>query len=122
MSRKTLIVALVLMAVVNIVLIRAQMRLGYDPEAKVKEPEEKYIFQTEYKGGTQIVFDHEMHAEGYGLECVECHHLESCRHCHGKKPEQADIERSMVAIHKVCLGCHHEMEVGPQKCEECHKQ
>jgi len=122
MSRKILIVAILLMAAVNIVLIRAQMRLGYDLSAKIKEPPEKHVFQTQYKDGTQIVFNHEEHAEGYGLECIECHHVESCSHCHGKNIQQIEVEESKVALHKNCLNCHRGMEVGPLQCDECHKQ
>ena len=103
MSRKILIVAVLLMAAVNIVLIRAQMRLGYDLSAKIKEPPEE-------------------HAEGYGLECIECHHVESCSHCHSKNIQQIEVEESKVALHKNCLNCHRGMEVGPLQCDECHKQ
>jgi primosomal protein N' len=122
MSRKLFVAAMVLLTGVNIVMIRANMRLGYDPEAKILEPPELKVFQTQYNEGTQIVFNHEVHAEGYGLECIECHHVESCDHCHKKEIIQVEVEESKVALHKNCLNCHMGMDVGPQECDECHKR
>jgi class III cytochrome C family protein len=122
MKKKLLIVSMVLLTVVNIVIMRANMRLGYDPDAKIKEAPEIHVYQTSYNEGTQIVFNHEMHADGYGLECIECHHVESCSHCHQKEIIQVEIEESKVALHKNCLNCHQGMDVGPQECDECHKR
>jgi hypothetical protein len=122
MLKRLFILAFVLMAVANIVLIRANMRLSYDIEAKVKTPPKVHVFQTQYKGGTQIVFNHEAHSKDMGLECIECHHVESCDHCHSKEIQQVEVEELKVALHKNCLNCHRTMEVGPRQCDECHKQ
>ncbi|MCE5273312.1 cytochrome c family protein [bacterium] len=122
MVKRLLLIGFVLMAVANVVLIRANMRLGYNIEAKIKQPPKVHVFQTQYKGGTQIVFDHETHVQGYGLECIECHHVESCDHCHSKEINMVEVEELKVALHKNCLNCHRAMEVGPRECDECHKQ
>ena len=122
MKKKLFVVAMVLLTVVNIVIMRANMQLGYDLEDKVREAPEIKVFQTDYNEGTQIVFNHDVHANGYGLECIECHHVESCGHCHKKEIIQAEIEESKVALHKSCLGCHKDWDVGPQQCDECHKR
>lgn len=122
MFKRILLIGFILMTAANIMLIRANLRLNYSIESKVKEPPKVRVFQTQYKGGTQIVFDHETHVDGYGLECIECHHVESCNHCHGKNVNMVEVEESKVALHKSCLNCHHGMDVGPQKCDECHRQ
>jgi hypothetical protein len=122
MSKRPYVLIAALLLIVNIVMIKGNMRLGYDIEAKIKTPPKIHVFQTDYKGGTQIVFNHEQHSQGYGLECIECHHVESCSHCHQKKIIQVDLEEAKVALHKNCLNCHRGMEVGPRQCDECHKQ
>lgn len=122
MFRKPFVLFAVLVLAVNIVLIKANMRLGYDIEAKIKQPPQIHVFQTKYNEGTQIVFNHRVHEEDYGLECIECHHVESCRHCHKKEIINVEVEESKVALHKNCLNCHMGMDVGPQECNECHKR
>ena len=122
MYKKMFYVTLTALIVSNIVLIRANMRLGYDIEAKIKKPPKLHVFQTQYNEGTQIVFNHESHSQELGLECIECHHVESCQHCHQKEVILAEVEESKVALHKNCLNCHLGMGVGPQQCDECHKR
>ena len=97
------------------------MYLGYDIEAKSSVAKGKYIYQTEYNEGTQIVFNHEQHADGFGLECIECHHVESCNHCHRKDVGLVEVVESKVALHKSCLKCHEGMDVGHQERDECHQ-
>ena len=122
MSKTFLIILVALLALTNVVLINAQMRKSYDLENKVRTPPKVHVFQTQYNGGTQIVFNHEEHAEDMGLECIECHHVESCDHCHGESIGQMEVEEAKVALHKNCMSCHNTMDVGPQECDECHRQ
>jgi hypothetical protein len=84
-----------------------------------KAPEIKTYF-TDYENGTIVNFDHKTHAEGYGLECIACHHVEACSDCHRKEIRDMQVEEAKVALHKNCLGCHREVESGPRKCDECH--
>ncbi|MBI4868886.1 MAG: cytochrome c3 family protein [Candidatus Wallbacteria bacterium] len=80
------------------------------------------IFQTGYKGGTQVVFDHEKHVKDLGLECIECHHVERCSKCHLDDRENAmAVTRGKQALHESCLPCH-AASGAPQKCDECHRQ
>lgn len=89
----------------------------YDWENRKQPVPEKHVFQTQYLGGSQIVFDHKMHEEDMGIECIECHHVEGCSHCHKKEVRTVDIAESKVAIHKTCFTCHEDMS-----CVECHRQ
>ena len=122
MLRKPVVLIAALVLAVNIILIKANTRLDYDIEDKIKEPPEIHVFQTGYDEGTQVVFNHKVHTEDYGLECTECHHVESCGRCHQKEVIQVEVEESKVALHKSCLNCHMGMDVGPQECSECHKR
>lgn len=89
----------------------------YDWENRQSPIPEKHVFQTKYLGGTQIVFDHRFHAEDVELECIECHHVEGCTHCHREEVTVVDVQESKVALHKNCFHCHEDMA-----CIDCHKQ
>jgi hypothetical protein len=84
------------------------------------EPDDMYVFQTQYDKGTQIVFKHKFHIEDLGLQCVECHHVESCTKCHLKNETHTmHVTEGKIALHENCLGCHAEIG-GPTDCNECH--
>jgi hypothetical protein len=86
------------------------------------EPPDVKIFQTLYKGGTQIVFNHKEHAETYSLACIECHHVERCNKCHLKEEIRTmTVSNGKQALHENCIGCHAELGA-PTKCPDCHKQ
>lgn len=88
---------------------------------KMKPPKIK-IFQTLYKEGTQVTFDHEAHVDGYGLSCIECHHVERCGRCHTiNQTRDIRVTTGKQAFHENCIGCHSEIGA-PEKCNECHKQ
>ena len=59
-----------------------------------------HIFQTRYLGGTQIAFDHKARGEDVGLECITCHHVEGCGHCHREEVRTVDVADAKVAIHR----------------------
>jgi hypothetical protein len=84
-----------------------------------KAPDSKTYF-TEYNNGTIVTFNHKEHAQGYGLECIYCHHVEACSDCHTKQVKELQVEEAKVVMHKNCLGCHREVEMGPRQCDECH--
>ncbi len=85
-------------------------------------PPKVHVFQTAYRGGTQIVFDHEKHVKEVGLECIDCHHVERCGKCHQQdETNLIAVTRGKQALHENCIACHASMS-GPQKCDECHKQ
>ncbi|MFH0881423.1 MAG: cytochrome c3 family protein [bacterium] len=89
----------------------------YDWEHRHAPIPRKHVFQTQYLGGTQIVFDHELHTKDLGLECIECHHVEGCQHCHGKQVRTVDVQESKVALHTNCFVCH-----ADKACIDCHRQ
>jgi len=72
----------------------------------------------------KVQFNHQGHADGYGLGCMECHHNlsegetnpESCGTCH--EPESEDPIKRSDAFHKQCIGCHE--GGGPTECKGCH--
>ena len=89
----------------------------------------------------KVLFDHQIHssADGYGLECFDCHHhppddeaaLMACGKCHPSEPEEgvvpesclechdaSDVEDSeyparAVALHSQCTNCHLGFGSGP---------
>jgi hypothetical protein len=75
-----------------------------------------------------VIFGHKEHAsqEGYGFDCIECHHTmedtetkpEACGECHYIDSE--DILKRSEAFHTQCIGCHEEGGAGPVECLECH--
>ncbi|MBD3167628.1 hypothetical protein GF324_13595 [bacterium] len=89
----------------------------YDWENRQADTPEKVVFQTDYLGGTQIVFEHEFHTDMLEIECIECHHVEGCRHCHRDDVKTVDVAETKVALHKTCYTCHEGMT-----CTECHEQ
>ncbi|MBZ0265376.1 cytochrome c family protein [bacterium] len=89
----------------------------YDWENRQAPVPDRHIFQTKYLEGTQVIFDHDFHVSGLELECIECHHVEGCSHCHKKEVTIVDVQESKVALHKTCYTCHEDMT-----CVECHKQ
>lgn len=79
-------------------------------------PDEK-VFQTKYLGGTQIVFNHKLHEKDLKIQCIECHHVESCEHCHKKEVTRWDVQESKVVLHENCFVCHSD-----KSCTACHKK
>ncbi len=64
-----------------------------------------------------VTFNHVKHQGGN--DCAVCHHTggyESCKSCHGAKP---DAPKSKKAYHKLCKNCH-KKQSGPTKCKQCH--
>ncbi|MCE9613128.1 MAG: cytochrome c family protein [Lentisphaerae bacterium] len=88
----------------------------------ISTPPETYVFQTKYKNGTQIVFNHAAHVDALGLACIECHHVEGCGKCHLRDRAQAmSVASGKEALHATCMGCHAK-QGGPKTCDECHVQ
>ena len=100
---------------------RAADASAVSAHTKMKPPKIK-IFQTLYKEGTQVTFHHQAHVENYQLDCVECHHVESCNRCHAiNQPRDVHVTTGKQAFHENCIVCHSKLG-GPEKCDECHKQ
>lgn len=91
-----------------------------------QSPEQPVRIMFKSTGG-KVLFSHKVHAadEGYGIECMECHHdIEegetpaSCSECHSADGE--DSPKRSDVFHAQCIECHDEMGGGPAKCAECH--
>ncbi|MCK4414825.1 MAG: cytochrome c3 family protein [Candidatus Eisenbacteria sp.] len=85
------------------------------------EPPDEHVFITPRAGTTLVAFSHAEHADGYGLDCATCHHLERCRACHDIRAKQAEVSSVEDALHASCLGCHTETS-GPTECAACHRK
>ncbi|MBW1720900.1 MAG: cytochrome c3 family protein [Deltaproteobacteria bacterium] len=92
-----------------------------------KAPEQPVRIMFKSTGG-KVLFSHKVHTsdEGYGIECMDCHHdLEeegdlpaACGECH--EPDSEDPMKRSDALHTQCIGCHKEEGGGPVDCNECH--
>lgn len=69
---------------------------------------------------------HDMHAEGFGLDCTSCHHEDTdiepepmnCNNCHF---EGAEISLK-DAVHAKCMDCHQDkFDSGILACVDCHE-
>ncbi len=96
-------------------------KLSIEDRGKVNAPA-VVIYKTKYNKATEVTFDHKIHAESYGLKCIECHHVEKCAHCHGSDTASMMVEEAKIALHETCMGCHRMIESGPRKCDDCHKK
>lgn len=117
----------------------------------VKAPEEP-IRLMYYTNAGKVLFDHQTHASagGYGLACLDCHHLHadeeiepvSCAMCHPPRPKGLEIADSCLdchnmdeiedplilkrsdALHEQCMTCHEQYgrgpSFGPDNCAKCH--
>lgn len=79
----------------------------------------------------KVMFSHKVHAgeDGYGIECVDCHHVweedsgekpVSCGECHEAESEEEDMPKRSDALHRQCIGCHEDDGTGPVECSKCH--
>ena len=76
-----------------------------------------------------VRFQHRMHSEMIGA-CDTCHHQgpkkeqPRCGTCHGAPKDfmRTAKPRLVSAYHRMCIGCHRSMGIGPVTCTECHEE
>jgi len=108
----------------------------------VKSPDKPVRVMLTAAGQKNVLFDHQVHQDEYGLECSDCHHSiaekkgmpeQACGSCHkadgafkpalGKKG-MFDHETHSQDLGLSCQDCHHmydEQSGGePQACSACH--
>jgi hypothetical protein len=104
-------------------------------------PEKIVIDNKGYKSDRKgpVPFNHQAHAEDYGIACDECHHVyqngknvweegdevQKCSACHDPKESKGDVKKLQIAFHTNCRNCHKESgsEDAPWKtCYGCHKK
>ncbi len=81
--------------------------------------------------GDKGMFNHDAHAQQYGLYCNDCHHNyqqgdsgqpQPCTACHQKGMGGGGMPGRTEAFHTQCIGCHKDYGVGPTqaRCSGCH--
>ncbi|MBI4832667.1 MAG: hypothetical protein HY801_14170 [Candidatus Lindowbacteria bacterium] len=76
-----------------------------------------------------VKFPHQQHAKMIE-NCETCHHYgpkkeaPACSTCHGATLNFTRLAkpRLISAYHRMCLGCHRNMGVGPVGCTKCHEE
>jgi hypothetical protein len=98
------------------------------PERRPEQPVRIMLKST----AGNVLFSHKMHAsyeEGYGFDCIECHHLWeedlgekplACGECHLADNEEEYMPGRSDAFHLQCQGCHEDFGSGPVQCSDCH--
>jgi predicted CXXCH cytochrome family protein len=77
-------------------------------------PPMKQVYDTPYKPGPVVTFQHKEHIDLFGFRCVDCHRQENCGNCHDiTKP--AAQKKTQEQVHAVCNNCHKDAE-----CRKCH--
>ncbi|MBN2061491.1 MAG: cytochrome c3 family protein [Deltaproteobacteria bacterium] len=95
-----------------------------------KTPEEPVRIMLTSTAGN-VLFDHKTHLseDGYGIDCVDCHHAWeedsgerplACGECHERESEEEDMVKRADAFHNQCLTCHEEDGTAPMDCSLCH--
>ena len=79
----------------------------------IPEPETKlYKMRFTAADGPNVLFRHQDHTTRFGLKCSQCHHQDSCAHCHDPAEEQASrrpiLKPGMTweESHGPCMSCH----------------
>ena len=108
--------------------------------AKSPETPIRLMFKTV---GGNVLFDHQIHSDDYGLKCSDCHHSYddtvkdkpvACESCHTPKSKYVpafgkngkfDHDLHSMDLGLACNDCHHnyyEEDGGePQPCSDCHE-
>jgi hypothetical protein len=74
----------------------------------------KKVYDTPYKLGPIVTFQHKEHIDLFGFRCVDCHRQENCGYCHDiQRP--ANVAKTQEQVHAVCKDCH-----AKDLCAKCH--
>ncbi len=74
----------------------------------------KKVFETPYKAGPVVTFQHKEHVDLFGLKCVNCHHEENCGYCHDLQ-RPVNTNKTQEQVHAICNDCHK-----ADACSKCH--
>lgn len=97
--------------------LEPQIKIDKIADAEI-EPLGMVVYETWYLGASSVGFDHPLHVDG-GIECGNCHHMESCKHCHQAHDSRTIVINARIAIHESCFRCH-EQGAGGSDCLVCH--
>lgn len=83
------------------------------PHPVITTPAKK-VYETPYKDGPVVTFQHKEHIDLFGFRCVDCHRQENCGYCHDiERP--ASTNKSQEVVHAICNDCHKS-----DACAKCH--
>lgn len=74
----------------------------------------KKVYDTPYKLGPIVTFQHKEHIDLFGFRCVDCHRREDCGYCHDLQ-RPAAVAKTQEQVHAVCNDCH-----AKDACAKCH--
>ncbi len=103
--------------------------VALETEASPEEGPETYIIARLSRQYMPVKFPHSRHSEMLG-NCDACHHYSpanqkpTCNACHGAPGDFSKLTkpRLVSAYHRMCIGCHRNMGIGPITCSECHEE
>lgn len=88
----------------------------------IPEPDTKLYNQMRFMpaDGSNVLFRHKGHSEGFGIKCATCHRRNACATCHSPKPAEPAPRplhpgKSWVESHGPCVSCHQK-----DRCRHCH--
>lgn len=74
----------------------------------------KKVYDTPYKQGSIVTFQHKEHIDLFGFRCVNCHEKENCGYCHDLQ-RPVGPRKTQEQVHAVCNDCH-----SSDACAKCH--
>jgi len=104
--------------------VKVKMSVSSDEES----PETSIIGRLSNKY-LPVKFPHKMHSKMLD-NCDSCHHhgpekeKPACSTCHGAPHDFVKLTkpRLVSAYHRMCMGCHRSMGIGPVTCTKCHEE
>ncbi len=90
---------------------------------------DRYVIAQLSKKRLPVKFPHSQHAKMVG-KCESCHHYgpekekPGCSTCHGVSSDMVKKSKIQLvsAYHRMCIGCHRGMGLGPVTCDTCHEE
>ena len=74
----------------------------------------KKVYDTPYKKGPVVTFQHKEHIDLFGFRCTSCHRQENCGYCHDLQ-RAPSTSKTQVEVHAICNDCHKN-----DACAKCH--
>jgi hypothetical protein len=74
----------------------------------------KRVYDTPYKQGPTVTFQHKEHIDLFGFRCVNCHREENCGYCHDLQ-RPTGPRKTQEEVHAICNDCH-----AHDQCAKCH--
>jgi DnaJ-class molecular chaperone len=100
-----------------------------EPTSPPDKGPETYVIARLTRKYMPVKFQHAMHTKMIE-DCTYCHHhgpekeQPTCATCHGAPLDFTKVTRPRLlsAYHRMCMGCHKSMGIGPVTCTKCHEE